>query len=173
MSKPFHRRRAQRAGGVALSSGFRSEDEIRSAGHRHARLERVVQEELVGLLRDELEDPALAGVAFTSVELSIDYRTARVRFALASDGSGPSPREARAHAARSALERATPFLRARLVDALEIKRVPNLRFVLDPGAAPGLDAAARGGARETGDAGDDEADDINEDVTAEDDPCRA
>jgi len=34
-------------------------------------------------------------------------------------------------AAERGLERATPFLRARLADAIELKRVPELRFVYD------------------------------------------
>ena len=30
-----------------------------------------------------------------------------------------------------AFERATPFLRAQLADAIDLKRVPDLRFVFD------------------------------------------
>jgi ribosome-binding factor A len=33
--------------------------------------------------------------------------------------------------AERALEHATPFFRARLADAIELKRVPDLRFVFD------------------------------------------
>jgi ribosome-binding factor A len=33
--------------------------------------------------------------------------------------------------AQQALARATPFLRARLAEAVEMKRVPDLRFVFD------------------------------------------
>jgi ribosome-binding factor A len=64
--------------------------------------------------------------------LSVDYRHARVHFALGG-GRGGEPR-----VAQRALERATPFLRARLAEAIELKRVPDLRFVFD-GIEPGRD----------------------------------
>src|SRR5437870_13415371 len=95
------------------------------ARHRHARLQGLIFEELRALLRDDISDPALAGARITAVVLSADYRHARVHFAL---DAGESLVRGRAE---GALARAAPFLRARLADALDIKRVPDLRFVLD------------------------------------------
>ena len=84
----------------------------------------LVLEELRALLRDDVSDPDLGDVRIVAVVLSVDYRHARVHFTL----SGPAfePR-----IVQRALERATPFLRARLADAVEVKRVPELRFVFD------------------------------------------
>lgn len=96
------------------------------AGHRHERLQQVVREELDGTLSDEIGDPALARVRITNVVLSVDYRSARVYYVL----PPPDDRLARDNAAR-ALERATPFLRHRLSDAAEIKRVPDLKFIFE------------------------------------------
>jgi ribosome-binding factor A len=94
-------------------------------GHRHARLEQVLHEELNALARDELSDPRLDGVQFTSVALSVDYRSARVGYAPPQSGPpGGDPIE-------RALARATPFLRARLAEAVSLKFVPALRFVRD------------------------------------------
>jgi len=90
------------------------------AGHRHARLQSLILEELRALLRDDVSDPALAEVSLSAVVLSIDYRHARVHFA------APDRRRAEA-----ALARATPFFRARLGEAIDLKRVPDLRFVFD------------------------------------------
>jgi ribosome-binding factor A len=81
-------------------------------------------EELQALLRDEIEDPALAGVRVTALVLSVDYKNARVHFALAS--------EADRRAAERALARASGFLRRRVGEAVDIKRVPDLRFIYDP-----------------------------------------
>lgn len=92
-----------------------------SAGHRHARLQGLILDELRALLRDDVADPALAGVRIASVVLSVDYRHARVHFL-----TGETSRES-----ERALTRATPFLRARLAEAIEMKRVPDLRFVCD------------------------------------------
>lgn len=101
------------------------------AGHRHERLQGLILEELRALLRDDVSDPALVGVRITAVVLSIDYRHARVHFAL--DAADERAR------AEQGLARATAFLRARLGSAIDLKRVPDLRFVFDA-VSPGDDA---------------------------------
>ena len=113
-----------------------------AGGHRHARLERVLLDEIRALLRDDVSDPDLASVLVTAIALSVDYRHARVHFALTGVGVGERARVERA------LLRATPFLRAQLGDTIELKRVPDLRFVLDAAAAPAAGDTAGGG--ETG-----------------------
>jgi ribosome-binding factor A len=103
---------------------MRRDDE--GAGHRHARLQDLILEELRALLRDDVSDPALGSVRIIGVVLSVDYRQARVHFATL--GGDPEATRARAQSER-ALVRATAFLRARLADALDLKRVPDLRFL--------------------------------------------
>jgi ribosome-binding factor A len=100
-------------------------EEEEGAGHRHLRVQSLVLEELRALLRDDVSDPTLADVRVVAVVLSVDYRHAKVHFVLKSV-LGVVPRSAEA-----ALVRATPFLRARLADAIDMKRVPDLRFVFD------------------------------------------
>ena len=101
---------------------MRRDDE--GAGHRHLRVQSLVLEEIRALLRDDVSDPALARVRVAAVVLSVDYRNAKVHFVLSGAPDGrPSAEEA--------LGRATSFLRARLADAIEMKRVPDLRFVFD------------------------------------------
>jgi ribosome-binding factor A len=99
------------------------------AGHRHERLQRLILEELRALLREDVTDPALVDARIMSLVLSVDYRHARVHFALRGDGSANV--DGRRARVERAFERATPFLRAQLADAIEIKRVPDLRFVFD------------------------------------------
>jgi ribosome-binding factor A len=103
------------------------------AGHRHLRVQSLLLEELRSLLRDDVADPTLADVRFAAVVLSVDYRNARVHFLL----GAATQREP--GAVSRALERAAPFLRARLAEAIEMKRVPELRFVFD-----GVDAVGGG-----------------------------
>ena len=100
------------------------------AGHRHLRVQGLVLDELRSLLRDDVHDPALAGVRFVAVVLSVDYRHARIHFVLSAGDAGEL------RAIERALVRATPFLRARLADAIEMKRVPDLRFISDGIASP-------------------------------------
>jgi ribosome-binding factor A len=90
-------------------------------GHRIDRLEHVIRDELASILRDETSNARLDPVRIRRVELSIDYRNARVWFA------APDP----LRPIELALEQATPFLRARLGELLDLKRVPNLRFLVD------------------------------------------
>jgi ribosome-binding factor A len=91
-----------------------------AAGHRHTRLEKLMFEELGATLRDEVRDPALAEVRVLRTELSADY--AHVRVYVTGDATTRA-------ATLRACERASGFLRARLVDALDLKRVPQLGFV--------------------------------------------
>ncbi len=107
---------------------MRRDEEKEGAGHRHLRLQRLLLEELRALLRDDVADPALTTVRITAVVLSVDYRQARVHFATLGDRRGGSRRGGEED---RALGRATPFLRARLADALDLKRVPDLRFLFD------------------------------------------
>jgi ribosome-binding factor A len=100
------------------------------ADHRHLRVQSLVLEELRALLRDDVSDPALTEVRFVAAVLSVDYRHARVYFALSRASPG-EPREV-----EWALRRATPFFRARLAEAIEMKRVPELRFVFDGAVGP-------------------------------------
>jgi ribosome-binding factor A len=136
MSK--HEMRHGRRGRRADTSG----DEAKGAGHRHARLTRILREELIALVRDELNDSRLDGVTITGVELSVDYRTARVRFI------GPRraqhTRDERDHLER-ALARATPFLRGRLAESVELKQAPAIRFTWDQDAAERPEGWSPGG----------------------------
>ena len=111
---------------------MRREEE--GAGHRHLRVQSLVFEELRALLRDDVSDPVLVDVRVVAVVLSVDYRHAKVHFVL-SRASAASRRSG-----ELALERATPFLRARLADAIDMKRLPDLRFVFD-----GVASSADGG----------------------------
>jgi ribosome-binding factor A len=118
-----------------------------AGGHRHARLERVLLDEIRALLRDDVSDPDLAPVLVTAIALSVDYRHARVHYALTGAGVGARSRVERA------LTRATPFLSAQLGDTIELKRVPDLRFVLDAAAAPASAITTADGGDEGGRSG--------------------
>jgi ribosome-binding factor A len=116
----------------------REGNENEGAGYRHARLQGLILEELRALLRDDVTDPALTEVRITAVVLSVDYRHTRVHFAVRGAPDGVEQERGRVE---RALGRATPFLRARLADAIDLKRVPDLRFVFDGVAAPDDDGA--------------------------------
>ena len=126
-SKPRRPRASHRRAGA---DSFSSEES--SIPARHLRLQSSIFEEVSLLFRGELSDPLLEGVTVTTLELSPDGRQARIGFTLPPERqeSGPAPVE-------EALERATGFIRSQLALGLNLKRVPNLRFVC-VGVAPGL-----------------------------------
>lgn len=103
-----------------------------SSGFRLIRLQELILEEIRGLLRDDVTDPTLHGVRVTALVLSVDYRHARVHYTL--PATDDDTRAQRALVER-AFARATPFLRARLAEAIEMKRLPDLRFVFDAAAS--------------------------------------
>jgi ribosome-binding factor A len=101
-----------------------------SPGHRHARLEHILHEELVTLLRDEIINEHVEDVRVSSVALSADYHNARVHYSLAGE---ELPTQSRLAKVDAALAASAGFLRARLAESLDLKRVPNLRFLLAQG----------------------------------------
>ena len=107
-----------------------SSESNNKSGLRLARLNQVLFEELSALVSDELRDPLLAHVRLRALELSVDARMARVHFLLL----GPDVPSRREEVER-ALARASPFLRSRLAELVELKRVPELRFVFQGFAA--------------------------------------
>lgn len=114
--------------------------DLQAAGHRHERLTRILREEIAAVMRDEVADPRLDGVRITEIELSVDYKNARIGFVGPTAGA---PRVERERLERL-LDRATPFLRRHLAEALDLKHAPNLRFAWDSyaAAAPSADIAS-------------------------------
>jgi ribosome-binding factor A len=99
------------------------------------------------LLSYEINDPRLAGVRVSAVELSSDLSAARMYFNTLKPDEDPAP-------AQAAFMSASGFIRTRLGRALRMRRVPELRFAQDPGPRQGLrlsqlidDAAAGGGSQ--------------------------
>ncbi len=118
------------------AESFSSEESVIPA--RHLRLQSTLFEEVALLFRSELSDPLLEGVAVTMLELSPDGRHARIGFTLPPERQESSPASV-----EEALERATGFIRSQLALGLNLKRVPNLRFVC-VGVAPRMASGGEG-----------------------------
>jgi ribosome-binding factor A len=110
------------------------------AGHRQARIEHLILDELQSLLTDEATDPAVEGLRVLAVHLSVDGGHARVAYAVLA----PLDREQEVgRRSKAGLTRATPFLRARLAQQLQLKKLPLLSFTFVGLAQP--DAPPPGG----------------------------
>jgi ribosome-binding factor A len=110
--------------------------------HRTRRVAEAIREELIELIQFEAQDPRMAGVEVTAVDLDPGLRHARVRVTVAGE-------KAAADAALAALDHARHYFRRELSARLHTWRNPELHFEIDLGAEAGdridklLEAAAR------------------------------
>jgi ribosome-binding factor A len=94
-------------------------------GHRPERLAEEIRNEVSLMLAGELKDPRLAGpVMVTEVRLTPDMRTVRVFVQLSGDQCERSE-ELRG------LKAASGFVRHELVERLQLRRAPEVIFLLD------------------------------------------
>lgn len=117
---------------------YPGDPDAEATGHRQARLERILHDELQTLIRDEAVDPALDGVGIVSVHLSVDGGHARIGYVVGAALSAERQVEA---GTRAALTRATGFLRARLASLLDLKRLPKLSFTFVGVEEPGTSSS--------------------------------
>jgi ribosome-binding factor A len=98
---------------------------------RSLRVASEVHQVLDELLRTEVRDPRLERVRINAVEVSGDLGVAKAYFGTLDPDVDPS-------AAEEALRRAAGFLRARVGQHLQLRRVPELRFEYDQSARHGI-----------------------------------
>ena len=90
--------------------------------HRAQRISLAVKEELAEIIGFEMDDPRLADVYVTTADVSPDMRHAHIKVAI----EGGEQKKT-----LQALDHARNFLRHELASRLNLRRVPELHFVLD------------------------------------------
>ena len=96
---------------------------------QRTRMRRVAERlrtELSTLLARSARDPGLLGVTVTEVRMTPDLQLARVYYTLLDDSD-------RSSAARG-LRRARPYLRREIGQRLQLRQVPQIRFLYDDSA---------------------------------------
>jgi ribosome-binding factor A len=98
-------------------------------GRRTKRVAELIQRHFADILRREVDDPRLAAVVVTGVDISDDLMIAQigVRLLVADDD------ERQRKSIIDRLRRAAPRLRRVITPRLELKRAPELRFHYDVG----------------------------------------
>ena len=96
------------------------------SGNRLVRLEHLFFEEIDRLFRLEISDKRLQLVSIVSLQLSPDLRNAKVSYAIAPSHFVPAIKDI-----ETGLAKAMPFLRARIAEALSLKRIPTIHFHRD------------------------------------------
>ncbi len=94
---------------------------------RREMLAAVIQEELSGIILEAVKDPACEGTVITAVKMNVDLTLATVSIRSRSGLEDTTKR------ALAALSHAAPFIRGKLRGRLDIKRIPEIKFVEDTG----------------------------------------
>ncbi len=92
--------------------------------HRQEKLGELIAVELSDLLRTRVKDPRVGFVSITHVEVSGDYRHAKVFMSV----MGGKDEQV---STMKALKRATGFLRHELASRLDLRYTPEIEFKLD------------------------------------------
>jgi len=95
-------------------------------GHRTERIAEEIRNEVSLMLAGDLKDPRLAGpVMVTEVRVTPDLRTARVFVSLAHED------ESERGTTLEGLRAAAGYVRHELIERLQLRRAPEVLFVLD------------------------------------------
>jgi len=98
----------------------------RPGGHRVERIAEEIRNEVSLMLAGELKDPRLAGtVMITEVRVTPDLRTVRVYVNLADED------ETERASTLAGLQAAKGYVRHELVERLQLRRAPEVLFILD------------------------------------------
>ena len=99
---------------------------------RVGRISDQIQKDLAELIRSEVKDPRIGMITLTGVEVTNDYRHAKVFFSVLGDAAAVEN-------AQAGLARASGFLRSQLASGLKLRLVPELHFVHDATVARGME----------------------------------
>lgn len=91
---------------------------------KQKRLEAIIRKDVSDIVQFDLKDPDVGFVTITDVSVSNDHSYATVYVAFLG-------KEERAQAGLTALNRAKGFVRSQLSQMLDIRRTPELTFMLD------------------------------------------
>jgi len=92
-------------------------------GRRQKRLAALIQKEIAGLIIKGVKDPRLEGVTITDVVVSEDYSQAKVFFFIHQDMD--------LQRVLKGFESAKGFFKSELSHLLDLRRVPDLKFIYD------------------------------------------
>ncbi|BCS34529.1 ribosome-binding factor A [Luteitalea sp. TBR-22] len=97
---------------------------MQGSGSRAERIADHIKDEVSQLLSFEVKDPAIGLLTVTHVKMTSDMGLAHVYYTLVGD-------EVERRKTAKALERATPFVRRRLAETMNMRRAPEVKFHYD------------------------------------------
>ena len=97
---------------------------MQGSGSRAERIADQLKDQVTQLLAFEVKDPAIGLLTVTHVKMTSDMGLAHVYYTLVGD-------DAERRRTARALDRATPFVRRRLAEDMNMRRAPEVRFHYD------------------------------------------
>jgi ribosome-binding factor A len=97
---------------------------MQGSGSRAERIADHIKDQVSQVLAFEVKDPAVGLLTVTHVKMTSDMGLAHVYYTLVGD-------EVERRKTARALERATPFVRRRLAEDMNLRRAPDVRFHYD------------------------------------------
>ncbi|MEA3493422.1 MAG: 30S ribosome-binding factor RbfA [Candidatus Margulisiibacteriota bacterium] len=91
---------------------------------RVERLSKLIRKEISEIIREDVSDPRIGFVSITNVDISPDFENAMIFVSILGD-------ESQKKDSMAGLISATRFIRGKLGNVLELREVPNIRFVRD------------------------------------------
>lgn len=98
---------------------------------RTSRVAQQIQRELAEIFLRKTKDPRLSSLTITGVEVTPDFKTAKVRVSKLLKSLDSEPTDKEVKELMKALESATPFLFEQLRSSLSLKYVPWIEFDYD------------------------------------------
>jgi ribosome-binding factor A len=98
---------------------------------RSARLQAAMQEEISDIIRNRMRDPRIGFVSVTEVEMSPDYKQAKVYISVLGDEDCKKETQA-------GLESAAGFVRSELGRRIRLRHTPEIVFCLDSSIERGV-----------------------------------
>ena len=93
------------------------------------RLNHAFQEEISKILMTEIKDKEIKFVTITGVDTASDLGSAKVYYTVFD--------KEKCESTANALKKASPFIRTKLADRVDIRHTPELRFIYDESIAYG------------------------------------
>ena len=108
--------------------------------YRQQRVSDAARQEICDILRD-VKYPRISSsfITITSVEVTPDFKYAKVYYSTLSDNATPEEKKELAAGLRSA----AGFIRSQLAQRLNLRITPELSFILDDSLRRGVDIAAK------------------------------
>jgi ribosome-binding factor A len=97
---------------------------MQGSGSRAERIADQIKDQVSQLLAFEVKDPAVGLLTVTHVKMTSDMGLAHVYYTLVGD-------DVERRKTARALDRATPFVRRRLAEDMNMRRAPEVRFNYD------------------------------------------